>query len=136
MPHSLQRTPLVLVVDYDEGLRRMIAQALTTEYRVVTAANADDGFVQAIALHPDLVVSDIQMPGFSGTDLLRRVRKQPELTAIPFLMLTDGTGDPLRGQVKTDETTSHLTKPFSVSELRARVAIYINLQRSPRRAAA
>jgi DNA-binding response OmpR family regulator len=124
-----QGRALVLVVVDDAELLRMIAKVLATGYRVATAASGADGLVQAMALRPDLIVSDIQTPGSTVSDLQQAVRRRIELTHVPFLLLMDGCQEAveLRASRRTGE--DFLCKPFSLSELRARVAMYVTLKR-------
>src|ERR1700730_4817836 len=97
--HPVARPALVLVVDDDPGLLRMIARVLASGYRVATAVDGDDGLLQALVLRPDVIVSDIELPGLTVSDLLHAVRLQPELTAIPFLLLMDGVEEAVRLQL-------------------------------------
>jgi DNA-binding response OmpR family regulator len=124
-----QGRALVLAVVDDSELLRMIAKVLTTGYRVATAASGADGLAQAMALRPDLIVSDIQTPGSTVSDLQKAVRQRTELTHVPFLLLMDGCREfvELRASRRTGE--DYLCKPFSLSELRARVAMYVTLTR-------
>ena len=81
-----------------------------------------EGYEKAIALHPDLVVTDIMMPRMSGDELIRSLRQRPDLRGLPIVALT-AQADPesrlelLRGGADD----SHLDKPFSAKELCARV---------------
>jgi CheY-like chemotaxis protein len=125
------QTALVLVVDGDPELLRMIARVLEPRYRVATALDGDDGFLQALVLRPDVIVSDIQVPGLTVSDLLRAVRDQPELTDIPFLLLMDGVAEAVQLQSSSRGGENYLSKPFSVSQLRERVATHVTLRRRP-----
>jgi DNA-binding response OmpR family regulator len=124
-----QGRALVLVVVDDAELLRMIAKVLTTGYRVATAASGVDGLVQAMALRPDLIVSDIQTPGSTVSDLQQAVRRRTELNRVPFLLLMDGCQEAVELRASSRTGEDYLCKPFTLSELRARVAMYVTLKR-------
>jgi signal transduction histidine kinase len=126
---SVERA-LVLIVDDDANLRRMIARALEVDYRVATAVDGDDGLAQAVALQPDLILSDIRMPGLTGHELLLAVRARADLVDVPFLLLTAEVDDSVRWRALTEGAQDYLDKPVSVVELRARVAIHVALKRA------
>jgi signal transduction histidine kinase len=121
---------LILIVDDDASLRRMIARALEVDYRVATAVDGDDGLVQAVALQPDLILSDIRMPGLTGHELLLAVRATTDLVDVPFLLLTAEVDDSVRWRALTEGAQDYLDKPVSVVELRARVAIHVAIKRA------
>jgi CheY-like chemotaxis protein len=79
---------VVLVVEDDPALSRLIATALGADYRVVTASDGAAGLRQALALPPDLILSDLLMPNMNGLELLRALRQQPQVDDVPFLLLT------------------------------------------------
>ncbi len=85
----------ILVVEDDEVARELMCLAL--EHRGYDATTAEDGVVgyeKAVALRPDLIITDIQMPAADGVHLVRRVRDTPEIAATPILVTTGiGFGD-------------------------------------------
>jgi signal transduction histidine kinase len=125
-----QDRALILVVDDDANLRRMVAKALSADYRIATAVDGSDGLVQALAVHPDLIISDIRMPGLTGEELLIAVRAHPELVDVPFLLLTAEADNVVRWRALTEGAQDYLDKPVSLVELRARVAIHVALKRA------
>jgi CheY-like chemotaxis protein len=94
----------VLLVDDDDAFRTVTAIALETEGCVVR--EAADGFAALDALQtdvPDVIVSDLDMPGLDGLELCERVRANPGLAAIHFVLLSalfelDGAGSPTHHQ--------------------------------------
>jgi DNA-binding response OmpR family regulator len=111
--------PTVLVVDDEQTLRDMLAYNLRREgYRVLTAADGTEAISLAYAEHPDLVILDVMLPGVSGFDVCRAIRR--ELT-VPILMLSarEEEIDKVLGlELGADD---YLTKPFGLRELLARV---------------
>jgi class 3 adenylate cyclase len=108
----------VLVVEDDDAIRNNIARLLRLEgYEVSVASNGTEGLAQARALHPDLVVSDINMPGVDGFALVEALRADPALATTAVLMLTalDDRASMRRGM--TAGADDYLGKPFTRTEL-------------------
>lgn len=121
--------PLVLVVEDNPEMNQFITTTLATEYRTATAANGQEGLEQAIALQPDLILSDMMMPYLSGDQLVQQLRTHPELDTTPVVMLTAKADDELRVQLLRQGAQDYLMKPFSVEELKARVGNLIAIKR-------
>lgn len=121
--------PLVLVVEDNPEMNQFITTTLASEYRTATAANGQEGLEQAIALQPDLILSDVMMPYLSGDELVQQLRTHPELDTTPVVMLTAKADDELRVQLLRQGAQDYLMKPFSVEELRARVGNLIAIKR-------
>lgn len=79
----------ILVVEDNLDTRELIHLQLTTEgFNVVIAANGREGVYMAGAEHPDLIITDIQMPELSGLAMITQLREQPQFENIPILVLT------------------------------------------------
>jgi CheY-like chemotaxis protein len=108
----------VLVCDNEEPLRALVRAALDgTGLNVVEAHNGDEGLAQARALHPDVIVLDMMMPGLSGIEVLEALRALPSLAAIPVLMLTARAQSSDRKRAAAAGADRFLAKPFSPREL-------------------
>ena len=121
--------PLVLVVEDNPEMRRYICQTLVG-HRVAVAADGQEGLEKALRLSPDLIVTDVMMPRVSGVDLMRAIRRRPELEAVPILMLTARADEDLRVEVLRAGAQDYIVKPFSPAELRARAGNLITIKRS------
>jgi signal transduction histidine kinase len=128
-PEETTGKPLVLVVEDNPEMNQFITTTLATEYRTATAVNGQEGLAQAIALQPDLILSDVMMPYLSGDQLVQQLRSHPELSTIPVVMLTAKADDELRVQLLRQGAQDYLMKPFSVEELQARVGNLIAIKR-------
>ncbi len=114
----------ILLVDDEDDLLELLQYALEKEgYAVVTASDGAEGFRQARAEDPDLIVLDIMMPEMDGIELCGRLREDARLRLTPILMLTakSGEGDEILGlEAGADD---YLPKPTSpkllVSHVRA-----------------
>jgi cellulose synthase/poly-beta-1,6-N-acetylglucosamine synthase-like glycosyltransferase/DNA-binding response OmpR family regulator len=121
---ELSPTPIgqVLVVEDDDLTRRMIALTLERAGYDVTAV--PDGLQALQSLReatPDLVLSDVNMPGLDGLGLLKELRADPALRNVPVVMLTAyGSTDDIVGAMNLG-ADDYLVKPFKAAELLARV---------------
>jgi signal transduction histidine kinase len=122
--------PLVLVVEDNRDMNRFVCDSLEPTFRTEQAFDGTSGFQQALSSRPDLVLSDIMMPGMSGEELTRRVRERRELDSTPIMLLTAKTDDDLRVRLLDEGAQDFLMKPFSPQELRARVTNLITMKRA------
>ena len=84
----------VLVVEDDDDTRELMRMVLERRgYLAITAEDGIRGYEQAISALPDLIITDISMPGADGVHLVRRVRDTPSIANVPILVTTGyGTG--------------------------------------------
>lgn len=112
----------VLVVDDESAIREMLGFILMREgYDYQTAANAEQAWRRIKESLPDIILLDWMLPGISGVELARRLKREPDTRHLPLIMLTarDDEEDKIRGlNVGADD---YITKPFSPAELTARI---------------
>jgi len=111
----------VLVVDDNAEVRAYVRRHLEPDYRVVEASDGREGLERARRLLPDLVVSDVMMPGLDGNALFHALRDNPELELVPVVLLTAKASPESRIQGLREGVDDYLVKPFDPRELRARV---------------
>jgi signal transduction histidine kinase/ligand-binding sensor domain-containing protein/DNA-binding response OmpR family regulator len=119
----------VLLVEDNPELRTFIRTHLQGRFRVVEAADGLQGLELARRVLPDLVLSDVMMPGLDGYALCRALREDPETDFIPVILLTAraATEDRLAGL--REEADAYLTKPFQMEELTTQIDNLIALRR-------
>ncbi|MCB9706925.1 MAG: response regulator [Myxococcales bacterium] len=112
----------ILVVDDEAVVREFIvATLLPLGHHLVTASDGESALEAALASPPDLVISDVMMPGMDGWSLVRRVRTHPRLAFVPFIFLSalSSVDDILKGfRLGADD---YLPKPFRSDALIERV---------------
>jgi len=116
------KKPLILVVDDETHILHVVSLKLRNAgYEVITAENGEEGFDQAVANHPSLIITDFQMPFMSGLEMCQRLKDDPRTTDVRALMLTArGFSLPQEALDKTN-IVNVLSKPFSPKEILARV---------------
>jgi signal transduction histidine kinase len=119
--------PRVVVAD-DSPTERAVAGSLLGDlYEVQVLPDGVAALAAIRARLPDVIVSDFQMPGLSGLDLLEEVRSDPESSPIPFILVTSDRDAGLTTMAAGAD--DYLTKPYSREELRARVAAAVRSRR-------
>jgi two-component system alkaline phosphatase synthesis response regulator PhoP len=112
----------VLVVDDDAEVVRLLRAYLEQEgYQVLTAYDGEEALHVIRREHPDLVMLDLMMPKRDGWDVTRTVRRAPELSATPIIMLTARVDDQDKIVGLELGADDYVTKPFNPREVVARV---------------
>jgi DNA-binding response OmpR family regulator len=130
-----QRNETVLVVEDDKALREGLALNFQLQgYRVLTAADGDEGMQKAFDCRPDLIVLDVMLPGWSGLEILAELRQKSHNVPVLILSARDKTRDKIEGlELGADD---YLAKPFELAELLARAEALMRRQRGDRGAEA
>ena len=112
----------VLIVDDESSIREMIAVALEmADYRVLEADNAQDAHAIVVDEKPDLLLLDWMMPGTSGLELARRLKRDETTSELPIILLTAKGEEDNKIQGLEAGADDYITKPFSPRELVARL---------------
>ncbi|MFL1407446.1 phosphate regulon transcriptional regulator PhoB [Marinobacter sp. M1N3S26] len=112
----------VLIVDDEAPIREMIAVALEmADYNYLEAADAREAHALIVDKQPDLVLLDWMLPGTSGVELARRLKKDETTAEIPIIMLTAKVEEDNKIQGLEVGADDYITKPFSPRELVARL---------------
>lgn len=115
-------TAHILVVDDEPDISALVAYHLAREsYRVRTAADGLEALRAVESQMPDLVVLDLMLPGMSGLDVLRELRRRPEAQEVPVILLTARREEADRIAGLKLGADDYIAKPFSPQELVLRV---------------
>lgn len=118
----------ILIIDDDQELLKMLKSYFEIkEYQVITARNGAEG-LKKLALQPDLILLDVNMPVIDGMEVCRRIRDK---VACPILFLTAKVEEQDRINGLLSGGDDYILKPFSLKELEARIAAH--LKREERR---
>jgi DNA-binding NarL/FixJ family response regulator len=117
----------LLIVDDEAILLKAVAATLRAEgYQVTTARSATDALVSVNQTMPDLIVSDIRMPGMNGYELARVLRSNARTALVPIVFLTAKGERQDRIEGFRAGVDAYLTKPFDPDELLAVIAGILN----------
>lgn len=126
-----QRAPRVMFVDDDAALAQGLARAISSQgYEVRVVNDSTKALDAAKEFEPDLIVLDVMMPVHDGWQVLAGLRSEPRTAGVFVIMLTAADSDASKGRGFSLGADDYLTKPFSVSELRWRIAAVLRRVRA------
>lgn len=119
----------ILIIDDNADIRSYVHGLLHKEYTVIEAADGSEGIRKAMKYVPDLIISDVMMPGIDGVECCRRLKSELQTCHIPVILLTACSLDEQRIQGYDGGADSYISKPFSSQLLLARVRNLIDSHR-------
>lgn len=120
--HSLLKKQHLLVIDDNEELRRFLTESLSPYYyEITTAADGQAGLKLAKEIFPDLIISDVMMPGMNGVELCKKIKDDIETSHIPFLMLTAKDAPEAALEGVESGADYYFAKPISIDLLLATI---------------
>lgn len=126
---SFDTPALILVVDDEPAQRAMLTYNLEAAgYRTVTAADGEEALLVVQEQRPDLILLDWMLPHLSGIEVCRQIKTRPETRDIPVIMVSARSDEPDRVQGLETGADDYVVKPYSISELLARLRA--NLRRT------
>jgi signal transduction histidine kinase/DNA-binding response OmpR family regulator len=113
--------PVLLIVEDNADIRAYISDSFSDSFAVIMANEGEEGCKAAFTHIPDIIVSDIMMPGMDGITFCQRIKEDVRTSHIPIILLT--AKDSLQDKEEGYESgaDSYLTKPFSASLLHSRI---------------
>jgi signal transduction histidine kinase/ligand-binding sensor domain-containing protein/DNA-binding response OmpR family regulator len=128
--------PRVLIVEDNADLRALLIAALSDSYRCSTAADGRLGVERALDDPPELVISDVMMPGLDGFGLTQALKRDERTSHVPVVLLTALGDRDSRLHGLEEHADDYLVKPFDADELRLRVRNLIEAREIARQQAA
>jgi signal transduction histidine kinase len=119
----------VLVADDNNDMREYLVRLLSTRWQVDVAEDGQIALAKAMNEPPDLVLSDVMMPGLDGFALLRALRANPRMSHIPVVLVSARAGEEAVLEGLETGADDYLVKPFAARELIARVQTHLDLAR-------
>jgi two-component system, chemotaxis family, response regulator PixH len=108
----------VLVVEDTPSLLQLINSFLEDSgYKVITASDAKDGYQKALNDQPDIIITDVVMPGMSGFEFCRKLKRNPATSNLPIIICSSKNKDIDRIWGMRQGADVYLTKPFTKEEL-------------------
>lgn len=113
---------LLLVVEDNDDLRSYLYDILSSQYHVALAANGKVGLEKAAELQPDFIITDVTMPEMDGLTMVHNIKQNKSLSHIPILVLSAKASEQDRIVGLKEGIDDYITKPFSATYLRQRIA--------------
>jgi signal transduction histidine kinase len=131
-PQTPSDAPRILLVEDNADLRSFVAARLARRYRVDTASDGAAGIEAAQRSRPDLIVTDVMMPGVDGFELCRRLKADPAFATTPIILLTARAGTEAVAEGLDVGADDYVVKPFALQELEARIAAHLRSRETER----
>ena len=113
--------PVVLVADDEPDMQRFLKSELQKDYDVVSATDGVQALEKAEHLLPDIILLDMMMPEMDGLEVCQALRKRPATLKIPVILLTARADEETKFEALQMGANDFLAKPFSSTELQARI---------------
>lgn len=124
-------TTVLVVEDTPSEMELMSHYLREAGYRVISAPSGQEGLDKAIAQRPDVIITDIIMPGISGYELCRKLKRTPQTQAVPVVICSSKKQDIDRLWGMRQGAKAYLTKPYTKAELAEAVEIALKHQKGP-----
>ena len=108
----------LLVIEDNHDIASYIGSQFEDHYSVSYATNGEEGFRRAVELVPNLIITDLMMPGVNGLELCRQIRSNEIVNHIPIIVVTAKVSEEERIRGIEAGADAYLTKPFNTTELR------------------
>ncbi len=122
----------ILSVDDSKTIRLIVGKAFKAyDCQMCEAGNGEEGLAVAAKERPDLIILDVTMPVMDGVTMLTKLKEDPELKAIPVIMLTAESGRENVLQIAKLGVRDYLVKPFKEDQLIEKAGRIVSLQKRP-----
>jgi ligand-binding sensor domain-containing protein/signal transduction histidine kinase/DNA-binding NarL/FixJ family response regulator len=119
---------IILVVEDSADVRSYIRSAIETDYHIIEAKDGREGIKKAQEIIPDLVISDIMMPGADGYELCRVLKNDVKTSHVPIILLTAKAAEEDIIEGLESRADDYITKPFNTRILSARIKNLIDIR--------
>jgi PAS domain S-box-containing protein len=134
-PHVQTTSGRILLADDNADMRGYVRRLLGDNYEVHAVSNGVDALAAIRTRPPDLVLTDVMMPGLDGFGLLRELRANDSTKTIPVILLSARAGEDARVEGMVAGADDYMVKPFTARELLARVGSHLAMGRLRRESA-
>jgi DNA-binding response OmpR family regulator len=114
--------PLLLIIEDNIEINHYIASELSEDYAIISCVNGSKGLELANEKPPNVIISDIMMPGIDGLEVCRQVKKDIQINHIPFILLSAKTTNESRVEGLQAGADVYLIKPFNMDVLKMQIS--------------
>ena len=125
--NTVKKQTILLIEDNDD-LRFYLKDNLKHSFHIIEATNGKDGWQKALALHPKLIVSDINMPELSGLDMCKKIKADSRTAQIPIILLTALTAEHDQLAGLASGANDYIVKPFNFEILLSKIQNLLQMQ--------
>lgn len=111
----------VLIVEDNGEMRRFLSDSLGSDYEIIEAGDGAEGLTKAKELFPDLIISDLMMPEMDGNELCAAVRRDIDISHIPFILITAKSSVDVHLEGLESGADIYFPKPFSLRLLQVTI---------------
>lgn len=115
-----ENTPTILVIDDHQEILDLLSDSLE-EYHLLTAHNVSEGFERLKHEQPDLIITDLMMPGTNGLDFIQQIKQNKHTMHIPLIILSAKSSEEERIEGLESGADIYISKPFSIAYLQAAI---------------
>ena len=117
----------ILVVDDEPYMIRLLQHHVERAgYRMIKAVNGREALEKVESDRPDLIIMDVMMPEMNGLEVLSEIRKAPETSKLPVIIMTANAQRFTKEEAESAGVSAFLTKPFSPTQLMAQISQHID----------
>ena len=113
--------PVLVIAEDQSDMREFIRQVMADRYKIILAEDGKDAWDKILQHVPNLVISDLMMPGLNGNELCRKIKTHEATSHVPVILLTARADQQSKLEGLHTGADDYLTKPFDARELQARV---------------
>lgn len=125
--------PVILIIEDEEEVRTFIRESLQHAYYILEAEAGQAGFDIAVKQIPDLIISDVNMPGMDGLEMCRKLKTDERTSHIPVILLTAQTAYTQQVDGLQKGADLYITKPFSLQILELSISNLLSLSAAMRK---
>lgn len=113
--------PVILFIEDNPDMQEYVKHELEEQYVLTSAGNGENGLQEAFRLIPDIIITDIMMPGMDGMEVCRRLKEDHRTRHIPVIMLTARATEKDKLSGLSTGADDYMTKPFDIRELKYKI---------------
>lgn len=120
--------PVLLIIEDNADLRFYLKENLGENYRIIEASNGNEGYERAASALPDLIISDVMMPGIDGLELCKKLKNDARTSHIPIILLTAKVSSEQELEGLGAGADDYVTKPFNYEVLTIKIKKLLDMK--------